>query len=87
MKASECVLTMLWAFDARDQRRVEVRNLAHRVEQLENDLESAQHHIKRLESQVAALTDPLVLEQIRRPPPPIVVKVVERDLIQEGRDL
>lgn len=87
MKASECVLTMLWAFDARDQRRVDVRRLSHRVEQLENDLESAQHHIKRLESQVAALTDPLVLEQMRRPPPPIVVKVVERDLVQEGRDL
>lgn len=87
MKASECVLTMVWAFDTRDQRRVEVRNLAHRVEQLENDLESAQYHIKRLEAQVAALTDPLVLEQMRRPPPPIVVKVVERDLVQEGRDL
>lgn len=87
MKASECVLTMLWAFDARDQRRVDVRRLSHRVEQLENDLESAQHHIKRLEAQVAALTDPLVLEQMRRPPPPIVVKVVERDLVQEGRDL
>lgn len=77
MKASECVLTMLWAFDARDQRRVDVRSLAHRVEQLENSLESANGYIKRLEAQVAALMDPLVLEQMRRPPPPIIVMTKE----------